>query len=200
MSRPYETEGDVRALAADLLASTVGLMVYSTQTMWALSEATVKAVVGSALDRLVPALADAIVSRLDLTDVVLRNVDLRAVVTAALDEIDLTQIVVDRVDVDQIVAKADIDAVVDRVPMLQIADYIIEEIDLPQIIRESTGGIAMDAFTTTRFSAVKSDEVLSKIVGTLLFRRKDPQSELQVEVDVHADTSTQDPLSDEVQR
>lgn len=200
MSRPYETEGDVRALAADLLASTVGLMVYSTQTMWALSEATVKAVVGSALDRLVPALVDAIVSRLDLTDVVIRNVDLRAVVTAALDEIDLTQIVVDRVDVDQIVAKADIDAVVDRVPMLQIADYIIEEIDLPQIIRESTGGIAMDAFTTTRFSAVKSDEVLSKIVGTLLFRRKDPQSELQVDVEVHADDSTQDPLSDEVQR
>lgn len=183
MSRPYEAEGDVRALAADLLASTVGLMVYSTQTLWALSEATAKAMIGSVLDRLVPPIADAIISRLDLTGVVLRNVDLHAIVTRALDELDLTQIVLDRVEINEIVARADVDAVIDRVPMVQIADYIIEEIDLPQIIRESTGGIAMDAFTTTRFSAVKSDEVLSRIVGGLTFRRKGQQTELRVEVD-----------------
>jgi len=200
VSRPYQSEGDVRTLAADLLASTMGLMVYSTQTVWALSEATARAIVGSTLDRIVPLLTEAIVSRLNLTEVVLRNVDLHAVVTAALDELDLTQIVVDRVDVDQIVARADIDAVVDRVPMLQIADYIIEEIDLPQIIRESTGGIAMDAFTTTRFSAVKSDEVLSRIVGTLTFRRKGGDAELRVESDTQTDSSVQVPPADEASR
>jgi hypothetical protein len=200
VSRPYQSEGDVRTLATDLLASTMGLMVYSTQTVWALGEATARTVVGSMLDRIVPTLTEAIVSRMNLTDVVLRNVDLYAVVTAALDELDLTQIVVDRVDVDQIVDRADIDAVVDRVPMLQIADYIIEEIDLPQIIRESTGGIAMDAFTTTRFSAVKSDEVLSKIVGTLMFRRKDQQSESHIESDVPPETPVEAPNADEAPR
>jgi len=175
VSRPYEAEGDVRALAADLLASTVGLMTYSTQTVLSLSEATLRAMVGSIvtplLDRLVPAITDAIVSRVDLTDLVLSRVDVHRIVIAALDELDLTQIVLERVEVDQIVAATDVDAVIDRVPMLQIADYIIEEIDLPQIIRESTGGIAMDAFTTTRFSAVRSDEFVSRVVDTLLLRR-----------------------------
>ena len=77
----------------------------------------------------------------------MRQVDLQSIILRALDEIDITQIVIDRVDVDEIVGKTDLDAVIDRIPMLQIADYIIEEIDLPQIIRESTGGVALDAFT-----------------------------------------------------
>jgi hypothetical protein len=161
VSRPYAPEGDVRALAQDLFASTVGLIAYGSQTVWALTELTARTVVGSVLDRIVPTLTDAIVSRMDLTGIVLRKVDLHAVVTAALDELDLTTIVLERVDIDQIVARTDV----------QIADYIIEEIDLPQIIRESTGGIAMDAFTTTRFSAARSDEFVSRVVDALLFRR-----------------------------
>lgn len=173
VSRPHASEGNVRALAQDLFASTVGLVVYGSQTMWALTEVTARTIIGSALDRIVPTLTDAIVSRMDLTGLVLRNVDLHAIVTAALDELDLTTIVLERVDIDRIVERADVDAVIDRVPMLQIADYIIEEINLPQIIRESTGGIAMDAFTTTRFSAARSDDFVSKLVDTLLLRRKE---------------------------
>ena len=172
MSRSSESEGDVLALARDLVASTIGLVVYTSQTAWALTEVTARTVVGSALDRIVPAVTDAIISRIDLTDLVLTQVDLQQVVTAALDELDLTSIVVERVDVNQIVAQADIDSVVDRVPMLQIADYIIEEIDLPQIIRESTGGMAMDAFITTRLSAVRTDELMSRVMDALLLRRK----------------------------
>ena len=71
----------------------------------------------------------------------------------------------------EIVGKTDLDAVIDRIPMLQIADYIIEEIDLPQIIRESTGGVALDAFTTTRVSAIRVDEIISTMVDTVLLRR-----------------------------
>lgn len=172
VSRPFEPEGDVLSLARDLAASTVGLVVYTAQTAFALTEATAKALVGSALDRLVPPIADAIIRRIDITDVVLSHVDLRSIVMTAINDIDLTQIVVDQVDVNEIVGLADVDAVIDRVPMLQIADYIIEEIDLPQIIRESTGGVALDAFTTTRVSAIRTDEVISKIVDTLLLRRR----------------------------
>lgn len=172
VSRSSESEGDVLALARDLVASTIGLVVYTSQTAWALTEVTARTVIGSALDRIVPAVTAAIISRIDLTDLVLTRVDLQQVVTAALDELDLTSIVVERVDVNQIVAQADIDSVVDRVPMLQIADYIIDEIDLPQIIRESTGGMAMDAFTTTRLSAVRTDELMSRVVDALLLRRK----------------------------
>lgn len=172
VSRPYEPENDVLSLARDLAASTIGLVVYSTQTAFALTEATARSFAGAVLDRVVPPLVDAIVSRVDLTDVVISQVDLRRVVESALAELDLTQIVLDQVDVNRIVDAADIDSIVDRVPMVQIADYVIEEIDLPQIIRESTGGIAMDAFTSTRFSAVRTDDVLSRIVDTVLLRRR----------------------------
>lgn len=182
VSRSYEPEGDVLSLARDLAASTVGLVVYSAQTAVALTEATLRATVGSVLDRIVPALADAIMSRMDLTDIVLSNVDLRPIVIKALDEIDLTEIVVDRVDVNRIVDQADINSVIDRVPMLQIADYIIEEIDLPQIIRESTGGVALDAFTTTRVSAIRTDEILSKVVDTVLLRRRRRDLHAPVEI------------------
>jgi len=189
VSRSYEPEGDVLSLARDLAASTVGLVVYSAQTAVALTEATIRATIGSVLDRIVPALADAIVSRMDLTDIVLSNVDLRPIVIKALDEIDLTEIVVHRVDVNRIVEQADIDSVIDRVPMLQIADYIIEEIDLPQIIRESTGGVALDAFTTTRVSAIRTDEILSKVVDAVLLRRR--QRDLDAPAEVVEDTANQ---------
>lgn len=172
VSRPYAPEGDVLSLARDLAASTVGLVVYSAQTALALTQATAQAFVGGALDRIVPPLVDAIISRIDLTDVVISRVDLQAVIESALDQVDLTQIVVSRVDVDRIVRQANIEDIVDRVPMVQIADYIIEEIDLPQIIRESTGGIAMDAFTSTRFSAARTDDFVAKVIDTVLLRRK----------------------------
>jgi hypothetical protein len=172
VSRPYSPEGDLLSLARDLAASTVGLVVFSTQTALALTEATARTIVGGALDRVIPPLVDAIVSRIDVTDLVISRVDLRSVVEAALDQLDLTEIVVQRVDVDRIVARANIDDVIDRVPMIQIADYIIEEIDLPQIIRDSTGGIAIDAFTSTRFSAARTDEFVSKLIDALLLRRK----------------------------
>ena len=172
VSRPYEPEGDVLSLARDLAASTFGLMIYSTQTAIALTQATARSLIDGTLDRLVPTLVDAIVSRVNITELVISRVDLRAVIEAALDQLDLTEIVVQRVDVDRIVAQANVEDVIDRVPMIQIADYIIEEIDLPQIIRESTGGIAMDAFTSTRLSAARTDDFVSRLVDALLMRHK----------------------------
>lgn len=178
VSRPFEPEGDVLSLARDLVASTIGLMTYSAQTAIALTQATAGSVIGGVLDRLVPALVDSIVSRVNLTELVITRVDLRAIVESVLDQLDLTEIVIQRVDVDRIVAQANIDDVIDRVPMVQIADYIIEEIDLPQIIRESTGGIAMDAFTSTRFSAARTDEFVSRVIDNVLLRRKERDLEV----------------------
>lgn len=189
VSRPFEPEGDVLSLARDLAASTFGLVVFSTQTVFALTHATARAVIAGALDRVVPPVVDAILSRIDLTDLVISRVDLRSVIESALDQLDLTEIVIQRVDVDRIVAQASIDDVIDRVPMIQIADYIIEEIDLPQIIRESTGGIAMDAFTSTRFSAARTDEFVSRIVDSVLFRRKARDLEV-IDIDTDTDTNT----------
>jgi hypothetical protein len=126
----------------------------------------------AALDRVVPAVVDAVLQRIDLTDLVLSRVDLHRVVTEALDTLDLTDIVLDRVDVDAIVARADIEAVIDRVPIIPLANYVIEEIDLPQIIRESTGGVATDAVNSLRVQSVGADQLVSRWADRLLLRRR----------------------------
>ena len=160
----------------EVVSSSFGLAASTAATMAALVEHTVghavESSVNAALDRLVPTIADAIVARLNLTDLVVEQVDLNRLVNAALDSLDLTQLVIDRVDVDAIVAQADIELVIDRIPIIPLANYVIEEIDLPQIIRESTGGIATDAVNAVRVQGVGADQLVSRMADKVLFRRR----------------------------
>jgi hypothetical protein len=160
----------------EVVSNSVGMATYTASTLFTLVEQTVTytvtSAVNSALDRLVPTIADAIIERIDLTDVVIDQVDLARVVNSVLDELDLTELVLQRVDVNAIVAAADIDAVIDRVPIIPLADYVIDEIDLPQIIRDSTNGIAGDAMNTVRRQAVGADDLLSRIADRMILRRR----------------------------
>ncbi len=151
VTRPVETppDGPIDALLG-IVSSSIGMVTVTASTLLSVVEQTVESSVGAALDRIVPSIADAIVGRLDLTAIVMDRVDLNRVVNGALDSLDLTELVLDRVDINAIVQKADIDAIIDRVPVIPLANFVIEEIDLPQIIRESTGGIATDAVNTIR--------------------------------------------------
>lgn len=159
----------------ELMSNTWGMASYTATTMLSLVEQTVTYTVGgavnAALDRLVPVIADAIIERIDLTDVVIDQVDLQRVITSALDSMDLTEIVLERVDIDAVVQAADIEAVIDRVPILPLANYVVDEIDLPQIIRDSTGGIAGDALNTMRRQAAGADDLVSRIVDRATFRK-----------------------------
>ena len=160
----------------EVLSNSVGMATYTTATLFSLVEQTITSAVATsvntALDRLVPVIADAIIERIDLTDLVIEQVDLSRIVTSALDSLDLTQLVIDRVDVDAIVAEADIEAVIDRVPIIPLANYVIDEIDLPQIIRSSTGGIASDAMNAVRVQGVGADQLVSGLADRMLFRRR----------------------------
>jgi hypothetical protein len=160
----------------EILVSSVGLATYTVTTVVALVEqavtAAVSATVGAAMNRAVPLVADAILQRLDLTDLVLDHVDLRRIVESTLDEIDLTALVLERVDIDAIVGAADIEAVIDRVPIVSIADYVIEEIDLPQIIRDSTSGVAGEALDSVRRQGVGADVLLSGLIDRIIRRRE----------------------------
>ena len=160
----------------EILTSSIGLATYTATTIMSLVEQTVasavNATVGAAMDRAVPLVADAILQRLDLTDLVLDRVDLRRVVESTLDEIDLTSLVLQRVDIDAIVGAADIDAVIDRVPIVAIADYVIDEIDLPQIIRDSTSGVAGEALDSVRRQGVGADVMLSGFIDRIIRRRE----------------------------
>jgi hypothetical protein len=161
----------------EVLSNSVGMATYTTTTMLSLIEQTVTYAVtnsvNAALDRIVPAIADAVIERIDLTDVVIEQVDLNRIVNSALDSLDLTQLVIDRVDIDAIVAEADIDSVIDRVPIIPLANYVIDEIDLPQIIRDSTSGIAGDAMNTVRRQGIGADRLVSRMADKVVFRRRE---------------------------
>ena len=120
VARPTEPSVP-HVLAAMRELAELGLRLAATTAV-----AVIAPPVNALLDRVVPLVANAIIERLDLTAIVLRQVDLDAIVRETLNRIDMT-------------------VVIDRLPIVDIADYVIEEIDLPRLIRQSTGGVAVDA-------------------------------------------------------
>jgi len=143
-SNPIGAALEISAAAAFALFSVAEQTVSSTVATVANS-----ALVNSALDKVVPYAVNAVIGRMNLTE-----------------------IVIDRVDIDEIVAQADLERIIDRLPLIDIANYIIEEIDLPQIIRQSTGGIATEAMNTTRMQAIDADDLVQRVVDKIMLRRK----------------------------
>jgi hypothetical protein len=128
---------------------------------------------------------DAVVSRADL-DAVVARVDLDAI----LDRLDLDAIVarVDldpvtsrldldaiakRLDADAVVGRVDLDAVVARLDLAGIAREVIDAIDLPEIIRQSTRALSSETVYGLRAEGMHADDAVARFVGRM-FRRPDP--------------------------
>ena len=118
---------------------------------------------------------DAAAARLDL-DAVARRLDVDAVVA----RLDLTRIVQDQVDLDAVVAavdldgaaaRLDLDAVIDRIDLAGLAEQVIAEVDLPGIIRGSTGSMASDTVTGVRMQSISGDEAIARAIDRLRLRR-----------------------------
>ena len=114
-----------------------------------------------------------IVDRIDV-DAIVARVDIGAVI-AALDidgivaGVDLQQIV-DRIDVDAIVARVDIDAIIAKLDLVALAEVVVEGIDLPGIIRSSTGSMASEGVREVRRQGIGADERVAHVVDRLLHR------------------------------
>jgi hypothetical protein len=136
---------------------------------------------------------DAVVSRADLNaavsrvdvDAVVSRVDVEAVTSrvdldALVSRVDLDAIVarVDpdavakRLDVDAVVGRVDVNAAVERLDLTGIALQVITAIDLPEILRESTGPAASEVVRGIRVEGVQADDAVSRIVDRLLRRRR----------------------------
>ncbi len=128
---------------------------------------------------------DAIISRVDL-DAVIDTVDVDRVATrldldAVLNRIDLNAIVRERVDVDTIVravdidavaARLDLDAVIERLDLPVLAQGIIDDINLPVIIRESSGSMASEAVRGVRLHSIDADEAVHRALDRVLRHRR----------------------------
>jgi hypothetical protein len=123
---------------------------------------------------------DRVVTEVDL-DAVVRRVDVELV----LDRVDVAA-VVDRVDVDAVALKLDVARVLDRMDLTELAltrlDWdvlvaavlahvdleaialdVIESVDLPEIIRESTGALTSDTVRSARIRGAAADQALSRV-------------------------------------
>ena len=121
---------------------------------------------------------DAIIHRVDLDEIV-RGVDLDAIVS--------------RVDIDAVASRIDLDAIVDRIDIVGLARYVVEEIDLPEIIRESTGSMASETVRGVRMQGIGADEAVSRVVDRMLLRRQPRRTEAPAETEAPVIRAPDDP-------
>ncbi|SNS54351.1 hypothetical protein [Rhodococcus kyotonensis] len=122
---------------------------------------------------------DQAVARVDLDKAVAR-VDLDAAVARvdldrAIARVDLDA-VVDTVDLDRQVSRVDLDGAVARVDLIALANFVIDGVDLPEIIRESTGSLSAEAVRGVRSHGMQADDAVSHFVGKLFGREQRTES------------------------
>ena len=123
-----------------------------------------------AVRALVAALVVAVLDEVDLDQVVAR-VDLNQVVA----RVDLNQIAA-RIDLDGIVARVDIDAILARVDLPALTEQVIDEVDLGEIIRESSSTMASETVDALRVQGMRVDGLVSRIVDRMLLREGQRQT------------------------
>jgi hypothetical protein len=93
-----------------------------------------------------------------------------------------------------------VNAVLARIDLVGIAEEVIDAVDLPEIIRESTGSMASETVRGARMQGIHADEAVGRAVDRILLRRGrrhpgGPRS--HGEADNAAETSTEQPGQDQ---
>jgi len=141
-----------------------------------------------AVRALIAALAAAVLDEIDLDEVVARvdldriaaRIDLNEIVhridiDAIAERIDLDAIVT-RIDLDAIVARVDLDAILARVDLPGLTEQVIDEVDLGEIIRESSSTMASETVDALRVQGMRVDGLVSRIVDRVLLRQGQRQT------------------------
>jgi len=63
-----------------------------------------------------------------------------------------------------------VDAVLKRIDLAGLAEGVIAEVDLAEIIRQSTGSVASDTVRGVRMQGISGDEAVGRVVGRLRLR------------------------------
>jgi hypothetical protein len=92
-------------------------------------------------------------------------------IDAILDRVDVDAIV-RRVDVDALMRRVDVDAIVQRVDVPSLVTGVLENIELGDIIADSTTNIATSARDTARVRAIRVDGGLAGVIDRILRRQR----------------------------
>jgi hypothetical protein len=120
------------------------------------------------IQSLMTELVDATLDQIDLTSLALERIDLNEVV----ERIDIERIVA-RVDVDELAAKVDLEAMIERLELAKIAEEVIDELDVGELIRDSTGSMATETVEGIRVQGMNADRFVSRLVNRAIGRRED---------------------------
>lgn len=71
---------------------------------------------------------------------------------------------------DQIISTVDLDLVIERVDAVKLVDEVLAELDLPALVRESTGSLASEGVRTARMTGISADEAISRGLNRFLRR------------------------------
>lgn len=104
---------------------------------------------------------DSVADRLDL-DRAVKRLDLNAVIAMA--------------DIDSVVSRVDLEAILARLDMVGIVRNVLDQLDLPEIIRQSSGSIASGGVRGVRVRSLEADQKVSRTVDRLLPHRRPPAS------------------------
>jgi hypothetical protein len=109
-----------------------------------------------ALDRLVPAVVEAVASRVDVTDLIARHLDINALAETI-----------------------DLNALAARLDLVGLANYVIDGVDLAALIRQSSASVSNEAVRGIRLQAAEADQTVGRVIDRLV-RRHDRRIEPSV--------------------
>jgi hypothetical protein len=89
-----------------------------------------------------------------------------------LDRLDVTQVIIDHVSVPRIIESIDVEAVLAKVDVSGIAAKVVDDIDLPDIIRDSTGAMASESVVGVRLQSASADDAIDRVVARLIPGRR----------------------------
>lgn len=93
-------------------------------------------------------------------------------VEAAVSRVDLTALVRDHVDLDEVATHIDLNRLArEQLDLIGLADYVIDGVDLPAIMRESSASFTTEAVRGVRLQGIEADQAVSRVVDRLLPRR-----------------------------
>jgi hypothetical protein len=168
--RVFRTSGDVASKVVGWVVISPGIRTVDERLRIreALVELTrsAEAAATAFAGTLLPDVVAAIAQRLDVTELILERVDLDRIVDdvdlhAAMARLPIDELVA-RLDVEAVAARVDLDALIARLDLADIAGRAVEAIDLPEIIRESTGELGTEAVDTLRYKSMHADRALNR--------------------------------------
>jgi hypothetical protein len=197
--------GEVLSIAGDLppirlAGSRLGDVVQRLEASWGDGRPRREESASAFIRSLITDVVDATLDQIDLTSLVLERIDVdrfldaidlnslidRVDIDRALERIDLNEVVdridieriVARVDVDELAARVDLEAMIERLELVKIAEEVIDELDVGELIRDSTGSMATETVEGIRVQGMNADRFVARLVDRAFGRRDndDPRS------------------------